>query len=259
MSTGEGAPARWPRPLFGGLGLLLGICALVALASGPLGYRLDIVDRVTALVTLPRYGAYLGIGAATVSLIGIVMSIRAIRSPWAAAALFGFLAGSTSAYLPWSYIESVQGAATINDVTTDTDNPPAFETLARVREAAHAAPSTYGGPDYAAKQKQAYPDIQPLHLAASPADAYSRTLEQVRREGWTVAAADPTRGRIEASARTLWYGFTDDVVLRIRSEGAGSRVDMRSKSRVGSGDRGVNAARIREFLSALRASAGTSG
>jgi len=136
-----------------------------------------------------------------------------------------------------------------------SDGTPGYRLLARLREAVHAAPSTYGGPQYAAKQKQAYPDIQPLHLALSPPDAFARTLEQVRREGWTVAMSDPVRGRIEATARTLWYGFTDDVVLRITADGAGSRVDMRSKSRIGNGDRGVNAARIREFMGALKAAA----
>jgi len=256
---GEAAPARHRRPLFAGLGFILGICALLALGAAPLGYRLDIVDLGTALGTLPRYAAYAGVGAAAVSLAGIIMSLRAGRRGWAAAALLGFLAGAVSAYFPWSYIESVRGAASINDITTDTENPPTFETLARVREAAHAVPATYGGPEYAAKQKQAYPDIQPVRLALSPADAFARTLDQVRREGWTVAATDPTRGRIEASARTPWYGLTDDIVLRISADGSGSRVDMRSKSRVGSGDRGVNAARIRAFLNALKAAVGAPG
>ncbi|HVM78592.1 MAG TPA: DUF1499 domain-containing protein [Stellaceae bacterium] len=255
----EAAPARRRGPLLAGLGLFLGIGALLALAAGPFGYRLDIVDRGTALGTLPRYAAYAGIGAAAVSLVGILMSIRARRLGWIMAALLGCLAGSASAYLPWSYIRSVEGAPAINDITTDTDNPPAFETLARVRETAHAVPATYGGPEYAAKQKQAYPEIQPLHLALSPADAFARALEQVRRQGWTMAATDPVRGRIEASARTPWYGFTDDVVLRITADDSGSRVDMRSKSRVGTGDRGVNAARIREFLAALRAAAEAPG
>jgi len=256
MSAGDGAATtRRPWRLFSALGLLLGICATLTLAAGPVGYRLDIVDRGTALNTLPRWAAYIGIAAAAMGLVGIVASTRSARRGWAAAALLGFLAGAASAYVPWSYSRSVEGAAEINDITTDTANPPVFEMLARVREAAHAGSSTYGGPEYAAKQKQAYPDIEPLHLALSPADAFARTLEQVRREGWTVAATDPARGRIEASARTFWYGFTDDVVLRISAEGAGSRVDMRSKSRIGSGDRGVNAARMREFLGAVKAAA----
>ena len=252
---GQVATIQRRRPWFARWGLLLGICALLLLMAAPLGHRLDIVDRGTALGALPRYAAYAGIVATSVSLLGIVMSIRARRRGWIVAALVGCLAGSAAAYLPWAYIESVQNTPNINDITTDTDNPPTFETLARVREAAHAGPSTYGGPDVAAKQRLAYPYVEPLHLELSSVDAFARTLEQVRREGWTVASADPARGRIEASAKTLWYGFTDDVVLRITPDGAGTRVDMRSKSRVGSGDRGVNAARIRGFLTALKLAA----
>jgi uncharacterized protein (DUF1499 family) len=249
------AAARRPWPMLAALGILLGFAALLLLAAGPAGYRLGVVDLGTALGTLPRYGVYVGIAGAVISLAGAAMSLRARRRGWAVAAIVGLLAGAAAAYVPWAYRESVQGAARINDITTDTENPPAFEALARIREAAHAVPATYGGSEYAAQQKQAYPDIQPLQLSLSPADAFGRVLEQVRREGWTVVATDPARGRIEASAQTLWYGITDDVVLRISAEGTGSRIDMRSKSRVGNGDRGVNAARIREFLGALKAAA----
>jgi uncharacterized protein (DUF1499 family) len=249
------AAARCPWPMLAALGMLLGFSALLLLAAGPAGYRLGVVDLGTALGTLPRYGVYVGIAGAVISLAGVAMSLRARRRGWAMAAMVGLLAGAVAAYVPWTYRESVQGAAHINDITTDTENPPAFETLARIRETARAVPSTYGGPEYAAQQKQAYPDIEPLLLPLPPADTFARVLEQVRREGWTVAATDPARGRIEASARTRWYGFTDDVVLRISADSAGSRVDMRSKSRIGSGDRGVNAERIRAFLGSLKASA----
>ena len=247
------AAVRRPRPLLAALGLFLGFAALLLLAAGPAGYRLGIVDLGTALGALPRYGVYVGIVGAVISLAGVALSLRARRRGWVAAAILGLLAGTAAAYVPWAYRESVQGAVHINDITTDTENPPAFETLARIRESERAVPSIYGGPEYAAQQKEAYPEIQPLHLALPPAEAFARVLEQVRREGWTVVATDPARGRIEASAHTHWYGFTDDVVLRISADGTGSRIDMRSKSRVGNGDRGVNAARIREFLGTFKA------
>jgi len=191
---GQVATIQRRRPWFARWGLLLGICALLLLMAAPLGHRLDIVDRGTALGALPRYAAYAGIVATSVSLLGIVMSIRARRRGWIVAALVGCLAGSAAAYLPWAYIESVQNTPNINDITTDTDNPPTFETLARVREAAHAGPSTYGGPDVAAKQRLAYPYVEPLHLELSPVDAFARTLEQVRPK------AGPWRQRIPRAA-----------------------------------------------------------
>ena len=65
-------------------------------------------------------------------------------------------------------------------------------------------------------------------------------------------AAVPAEGRLEATARTRWFGFRDDVVVRVRPDGAGSRVDVRSVSRVGRSDLGTNARRIRGFMDALR-------
>ncbi|HJR53568.1 MAG TPA: DUF1499 domain-containing protein, partial [Gemmatimonadota bacterium] len=61
------------------------------------------------------------------------------------------------------------------------------------------------------------------------------------------------RGRIEATATTPWFGFKDDVVVRIRPEAGGSRVDVRSVSRVGRSDVGTNARRIEEYLEIVSA------
>jgi uncharacterized protein (DUF1499 family) len=79
-----------------------------------------------------------------------------------------------------------------------------------------------------------------------------RALDAARSLGWEVVASDAATGRIEATATSRWFGFKDDVVVRIRPEGAGSRVDVRSMSRVGVGDLGANAERVREFLAKLR-------
>ncbi len=70
--------------------------------------------------------------------------------------------------------------------------------------------------------------------------------------GWTVVAADAEAGRIEASDRTRWFGFTDDIVVRVTPDGAGSRIDVRSSSRIGTGDFGTNAARVRAYIAMLR-------
>ena len=77
--------------------------------------------------------------------------------------------------------------------------------------------------------------------------------------GWTIVAADDAAGRIEASDRSRWFGFTDDIVVRITPSGSGSRIDLRSSSRLGRSDFGVNAARIETYLAALRATTGGSG
>jgi len=140
---------------------------------------------------------------------------------------------------------------------TDTENPPPYVALVAVRQAAHAPDGTdYGGASVAALQKKAYPDIVPLALAMPQDKAFALALDEAHRSGWSVVATDPAQGRIEATDRTGWYGFIDDIVLRIQSDGTGSRLDIRSHSRVGRGDRGKNAERIRAYLSAMRSAAG---
>ena len=93
--------------------------------------------------------------------------------------------------------------------------------------------------------------MHPLELALPPTQAFARAAETARGEGWEVTALDESAGRIEAVVTTRWFGFKDDVVIRITPAGAGSRVDMRSKSRVGRSDAGTNARRIEEFLARM--------
>jgi uncharacterized protein (DUF1499 family) len=135
----------------------------------------------------------------------------------------------------------------IHDITTDLDDPPAFEAILPLRAGA-PNPAAYGGPEVAAAQRAGYPDLAPLRLNASVPEAYRRALAAARGMGWDIVAADSAAGRIEATATTRWFGFKDDVVVRVRAAGAGARVDVRSVSRVGRSDVGTNARRIREYL-----------
>lgn len=107
----------------------------------------------------------------------------------------------------------------------------------------------------ATAQRNAYPDIAPLNLPVPPREAFDRALAIVRARGWDVVSADADEGRIETTDTTFWFGFRDDVVIRVTPSAGGSRVDLRSVSRVGRGDAGTNAHRIRAFVEALRESA----
>jgi uncharacterized protein (DUF1499 family) len=138
----------------------------------------------------------------------------------------------------------------IHDITTDTDDPPQFVALRAVREKSPNGPE-YGGEKIARQQKAGYPDIKPLMLGEPPARAFERALAAARSMGWEIVAAIAEEGRIEATATTRWLRFKDDVVLRITPAAAGSRIDMRSKSRLGRSDLGANAKRIRAYFSAL--------
>ena len=88
-------------------------------------------------------------------------------------------------------------------------------------------------------------------IGADPVDVFARSLEAAESLGWEIVSASEDEGRIEATATTLWFGFKDDVVIRVRPDNGGSRVDLRSVSRVGGGDLGANAARIRAFIAAV--------
>ena len=141
----------------------------------------------------------------------------------------------------------------IHDISTDTQQPPQYVAVLPLR--ANAPNKTeYGGEAIAARQREAYPEVQPLVLEMAPPQAFERSLATVRTMGWDLVEADAASGRIEATDTTFWFGFKDDVVVRIRPTATGgSRIDVRSLSRVGGGDVGTNAKRILAYLDALKA------
>jgi uncharacterized protein (DUF1499 family) len=83
--------------------------------------------------------------------------------------------------------------------------------------------------------------------------AFRRALDVARAMGWDIVAETPAEGRIEATATTFWFGFKDDIVIRITPADHRSLLDIRSASRVGRSDAGSNAARIREYVRRLTA------
>ena len=109
----------------------------------------------------------------------------------------------------------------------------------------------YGGVAVAAQQLKAYPDLKTLLLGMPMEKAFRAALETAREMGWQIVAQVPAEGRIEATDTSFWYGFKDDVVIRIYPAGDRSLVDIRSVSRVGVSDVGVNAKRIRGFLAKI--------
>lgn len=203
------------------IALVLSISALlVLLASGP-GARLGLWDWRLGLGLL-RYAAYLGIAAVAVSVIGLF--VKSARGKGLVVAL---LMGGAAFAPPFVFQQQARAVPPINDITTETENA-------------------------SKAQRDAYPDIQPITLAAPPQKAFERALAAAQAMGWEIVARDPAAGRIEAVDTTLWFGFKDDVVVRVAAAPAGgSRIDVRSRSRVGRGDAGTNARRIRGFRERL--------
>lgn len=222
------------------------VAALMFLVSGP-GTRLGLWDWQTGFGWM-KWAMFLGFGVAVVALVFLVIpKARGPRPSLLVAAIFvGIMAGAPII----SLLAQSKNYPYIHDVTTDTADPPAFVTLLAIRKASPNG-ADYGGPTIAAQQATAYPNVRPLVLPMGRDQAYSRVLDAVRAMGWDIAASDAAAGRIEATATTTWFGFKDDVVVRLTPQGTGTKVDVRSVSRVGESDIGANARRIQEFLSRL--------
>ena len=229
--------------------LVVAVVAAGTLLAAGLGTRAGLWHFRTGLAML-RWAAYAGIAA--LALVALALALTRPRGGALLALLAAFAAGATAVAVPWTLMQRARGAPPIHDITTDPADPPAFVAVLPLRADA-PNPATYGGPEVAAQQARAYPDIRPLRLAIPPGAAFDRALAAARAMGWDIVAADTAAGRIEATSTTRWFGFKDDVVVRVRPDGAGSRVDVRSVSRVGKGDVGTNARRVRAYLARLAA------
>ncbi len=142
------------------------------------------------------------------------------------------------------------GLPKINDITTDIDTPPSYMNVSFIRKTKENDVSYDEG--FASIQHKYYPEIQPLFTRLDKANVYLAISELVEKRDWEVVANYSQVGVIEATARTPVFGFRDDVVIRVMQvEDEQVRVDMRSSSRTGGGDFGVNAERIRDFMKDL--------
>jgi len=219
--------------------LVAGVCVLAA----ALGVWLDLWTFRTGF-TLLRYGAWAGLAGLILAVIALLMG------PSRVVALAALVVAALSLGIPWSWQQQARNVPPIHDISTDLDDPPAFVAIVPLR--AHAAnPVEYAGPETAAQQREGYPDLQTRHIPLPPTEALAAAERTARALRWTVVDVDAASGRLEAYETTFWFRFTDDVVVRVRPADGGSRIDVRSKSRVGRSDVGTNAARIRRFLDAL--------
>jgi len=236
-------------------GLFIALLAGAALLLAGVSNRLQWLDFRPAL-TLFRWAAYGGVLAAASSLVGLFLSRPGSARRGFSSALCGLIIGIIVAGIPWLWWQKVQRLPFIHDITTDLENPPAFVAILPLRADA-PNPAEYGGPEVAAQQRAGYPDLGPLQLQTPPQQAFSRALETARAMGWQIVANEPNEGRIEATATTFWFGFKDDVIVRVTPTDDGSRIDVRSVSRVGRSDVGANAERITAYLARITSGSGS--
>jgi len=222
----------------------------VALVIAPLLYRSRLAG-LSALLLIP-VALVFALVAVILSVVGFVARRRRQDPRGMGKGIAGLVVALAVLMFPVVVAVNARGTAPIHDVTTDTVNPPEFVAVLPIRAQTGALnPVEYGGARVAALQQRSFPDIKPLRLDVAPPAAFDRAVAAVRAMNWELVAADPSAGRIEATDTTALFGFKDDVVVRVRPDGNGSRIDVRSLSRVGGGDIGTNAKRVRAYLQRL--------
>jgi uncharacterized protein (DUF1499 family) len=247
MKAGEKEQRR-PLSRVALLALVLALLFLAIVVLAAIGFRMEwwgygrsldilqlavaggVVSVIFALFGMFQTWPGRGQRGFTLSLLALLIVLPALATP-----------------LYWSYSKSV--LPPIQDITTDLETPPEFWDAPTSR--------LHPGAKVAEQQRAAYPDIVPLNLPVPMEQVFDEVLAVLKERGWKLVAAEPDEGRIEATVTTFWFGFKDDVAIRLTATKAGTRVDMRSTSRHGGGgDGGANANRIRAFFADLEARIG---
>jgi uncharacterized protein (DUF1499 family) len=230
--------------------------ALLIAALGLIGLAASIYGLRTGALPLPlALGFGLG-GGLLLSMIAVVSGLFSLAiGDHKQTSFIAMILGAGLAYLPLMQVMKAGSVPPIHDISTDTDNPPAFVAVAPLRKKSNASnPPDYAGAETAAKQKEAYPDIVPVTMDVAADAAFAKALAAAKAmSDWEIVEENSAEGRIEATATSRFMGFKDDIVIRVVAEGTGSKIDIRSKSRVGKSDVGANAERIRAYVAKLKA------
>lgn len=257
MNTQEELYLHKKEPVGNAAWLVSLVCLAVAIADAfaglmaGIGYRLDLWSYRDGLGALP-YVFWLALGTSAVSAIAATAGFFSHRAGAIVVGVLALVIAGVTAFIPYNLRQTARALPPIHDITTDFDNPPQFVRIATMRKKTDH-PAAYDGPEAAALQKKGYPDIGTVVLKAPADKVFDASRVALQAMGLEIIDAEPIQGRIEATDRSLLFGFEDDVVVRIVAGTDGmTKVDVRSKSRVGRSDLGINASRVREFLSALR-------
>jgi hypothetical protein len=244
------------------------VVALVVALTASFGTRLGFWQFETGFeILLPAIG--IGTIAALAGGYWLASALHGNNSTgwrWGFAGLIGSL---ILLFIPLSEARRAWEAPPIHDISTDVETAPQFEALLPLRKGATNGPLYDGSRKVMLKgkittvaelQKLNYPDIKPLGKLLNPrndpkvdskAIMFWHAFETAKRMGWNIVAFDEKKGTIEATDTTFWFGFTDDIAIRVQAAGTmGARLDIRSKSRIGTNDYGRNAERVLEYLKA---------
>ena len=218
---------------------------LLVVLTGPL-YKYDIIELSTVFTGF-KYGIFTAVAALVLLALQIIFKRNTLTLASAAIAV---ALSAVALGVPLSMLSKGKSVPPIHDISTDLINPPEFVVIAPLRADA-PNPIAYAGEAAAAQQRQGYPELKTLSYLQSKAELVNAVEQAATNLGWELANTDTSEGVVEATDTTMWFGFKDDVVVRITDIGNKRLVDIRSKSRVGGSDLGKNAERIYGFIKEL--------
>ena len=221
------------------------IAFLLVVLTGPL-YKYDIIELGTVFTGF-KYGIFTAVAALVLLALQIIFKRNTLTL---ASAAITVALSAVALGLPLSMLSKGKSVPPIHDISTDLINPPEFVAIAPLRADA-PNPIAYAGEATAEQQRQGYPELKTLSYLQSKAELVNAVEQAATNLGWELANTDTSEGVVEATDTTMWFGFEDDVVVRITDIGNKRLVDIRSKSRVGGSDLGKNAERIHGFIKEL--------
>ena len=234
----------WSKSILAG-----GLIAAVLLPIGALGARVDLWGYGVGLLVL-LLASLLALVALGCGMPAVMVARRRGLSRDLWATVSGMAAGfAVVVYMGLQLLKALS-APLIHHVSTNPEDPPEFVEVVTLRGES-ANPLAFDAAKIAPLQEEFYPWMEPLLLRATPEEAFQEALGVLGDMGFEVVATHPERGLIEAVASTFWFGFKDDVAVRVRAYPQGCVVDVRSVSRVGLSDMGTNARRVKEILRRL--------
>lgn len=235
-------------------------------AAAALGTKFGLIDWRVGLGQMTfQAGPLIMMGALAFAVIGLLLALIVTpRTGWVSALVAVLIPAAGLGYGAYT-LGAIKDIPPIHDVSTDLVDPPGFSKAvvdARAKVGGGNAldlltatiPQTpnfpaYGGKSVREVHAEAYGDLKSTVSDVSPTDIFQIVLDAAKAQGWTVTKSDAAAGVIEATQTSFWFGFVDDIAIRIRplSDGTGSVIDVRSVSRVGLSDLGMNARRVRAF------------
>lgn len=249
------------RDFFVRAALVLSLAVPVYFLVAALGAKFGMLDwRIGFGLMTYMWGRYVLFGALAIALIALPLAFFTPPRRGMGSALLALLIPALGLGYGIYIGAKARNVPVIHDITTDMVEPPGFsEQVAAARAAVPGgngldlgSKRTSDGRAFMELQREAYPDIAHISTSVDAARAFEAALALAREQGWAIGRTDAQAGAIEAVTESFWYGFKDDIAIRVRPDGSGARVDMRSVSRVGMGDLGANAARMRPYLAELR-------